>query len=59
MINTAVSPYFDDYDQDKKFHRILYRPSYSVQARELNQQQNILMDILMVILKLIDHLEIK
>lgn len=38
------SPYFDDYDSDKKFHRILYRPEFAVQARELTQQQTILQE---------------
>lgn len=41
-LNLNRSPYFDDYDEDKKFHRILYRPEYAVQARELTQQQTIL-----------------
>ena len=37
-----VPPYFDDYDETKKFHRVLYRPALPIQARELNQQQTIL-----------------
>ena len=37
-----VTPYFDDFDQSKKFFKILYRPAYSVQARELSQMQSIL-----------------
>lgn len=37
-----TSPYFDDYDEDKKFLRVLFRPGYSVQARELTQAQTIL-----------------
>jgi hypothetical protein len=36
-----VSPYYDDYDEAKKFHRVMYRPSYAVQARELTTQQSI------------------
>ncbi len=42
MANTNVSPYFDDFNEKNNFHRILYRPSYAVQARELTQQQTIL-----------------
>jgi len=38
-INLNVSPYFDDYDEDKKFVRVLYRPGRAVQARELSQAQ--------------------
>ena len=37
-----VTPYFDDFDEAKKFFKILYRPAYSVQARELSQMQSIL-----------------
>ena len=37
-----LSPYFDDFDEAKKFHRILFRPGYAVQARELTQLQTIL-----------------
>jgi len=36
-----VSPYFDDYNEAKKFHRVMYRPAYAVQARELTTQQSI------------------
>lgn len=34
-----VSPYFDDYDPNKNYYRILYRPSVALQARELTQMQ--------------------
>jgi hypothetical protein len=34
-------PYFDDFSEDKKFYRILYRPGVAVQARELTQMQTI------------------
>ena len=37
-----VSPYFDDFDEDKDFYRILFRPSVAVQTRELNQLQSIM-----------------
>ena len=37
-----VSPYYDDYSEDKNFHRILFRPSNAIQARELTQLQSIL-----------------
>ena len=40
--NFNVSPYFDDYDEAKEFYKILFRPSVSVQVRELNQLQTIL-----------------
>ena len=37
-----VSPYYDDYSKDKNYYRILYKPGYAVQARELTQMQTIL-----------------
>jgi hypothetical protein len=41
-MNFNQSPYFDDYDEDKKFLKVLFRPGYSLQARELTQTQSIL-----------------
>ena len=41
-INFNVSPYYDDYDTSKDFLRVLFRPGYSVQARELTTLQTIL-----------------
>jgi len=40
--NLNQSPYFDDYDERKNFHRVLFRPGFGVQARELTQLQSIL-----------------
>lgn len=40
--NLNVSPYFDDFSEGKNFHRVLFRPGYAVQARELTQIQSIL-----------------
>lgn len=40
--NLNVSPYFDDFNEEKNFHRVLFRPGVAVQARELNQLQTIL-----------------
>lgn len=37
-----VDPYYDDFNEDKKFHKILFKPGYAVQARELTQLQTIL-----------------
>lgn len=37
-----VTPYYDDYDPTKNFYRILFKPGYAVQARELTQSQTIL-----------------
>ena len=42
MIDFNTEPYFDDYSELKDFYRILFRPSYAVQARELTQVQTIL-----------------
>lgn len=35
-------PYYDDFDDNKKFLRMLFRPGYAVQARELTQLQTLL-----------------
>lgn len=41
-LNLNTDPYYDDYDESKNFHRILFRPGMAVQARELTQLQTIL-----------------
>jgi len=40
--NFNVNPYFDDFDETKKYLRLLFKPGFSVQARELTQLQTIL-----------------
>ena len=40
--NFNVTPYYDDYDRNKEFYRILFKPGFAVQARELTQLQTIL-----------------
>ena len=40
--NFNVNPYYDDFDEDKKFLRLLFKPGYAVQARELTQLQTLL-----------------
>ena len=40
--NYAIAPYHDDYDESKNYHRILFRPGFAVQARELTQLQTAL-----------------
>ena len=40
--NLNRTPYFDDFDAGKNFYRILFRPGYSIQARELTQLQSML-----------------
>lgn len=41
-LDTNVSPYYDDFDPNKNFHKILFKPGNAVQARELIQSQTIL-----------------
>ena len=41
-LNLNVSPYFDDYDVNKGYLQILFKPGNSVQARELTQLQSLL-----------------
>lgn len=40
----AQSPYFDDYDPQKKFYSVLFRPAVALQAREINTEQSIFRD---------------
>ena len=40
--NLNVAPYYDDFTESKDFHRVLFRPGFAVQARELTQLQSIM-----------------
>jgi hypothetical protein len=40
--NLNVNPYFEDFDANKNFYKVLFRPGYSIQGRELTQLQSIL-----------------
>ena len=42
LTDLNVSPYYDDFDGDDNFHRVLFRPGFAIQARELTQLQSIL-----------------
>ncbi len=37
-----VAPYFDDFNENDNFHRVMFRPGFAVQARELTTLQSIL-----------------
>lgn len=37
-----VTPYYDDFDRYKNYFRILFKPGFAVQARELTQTQSML-----------------
>ena len=41
-INLNTNPYYDDFNDDKQYQRILFKPGYAVQARELTQMQTML-----------------
>jgi hypothetical protein len=43
-LNFNINPYYDDFDETKNYHRILFRPGYAVQARELTQLQTQIQD---------------
>ena len=40
--NLNISPYYDDFNKDKNFYKVLFKPGYPVQARELTGLQSIL-----------------
>ena len=44
QINTNVKPYYDDFDEDKNYYRVMYKPGFPVQAREVTTTQSILQD---------------
>lgn len=44
MADHDQAPYFDDFNPDKNFTRVLFKPGEAVQVRELNQMQSIWSD---------------
>ena len=42
--NLNVSPYFDDFNADDNYYKVLFKPGLPVQARELTGLQSILQD---------------
>tara|TARA_B100001564_G_scaffold121475_1_gene101360 strand:- start:25870 stop:33417 length:7548 start_codon:yes stop_codon:yes gene_type:complete len=40
--NLNVAPYFDDFDATKNYNKVLFKPAYPIQARELNNIQSVL-----------------
>ena len=40
--NLNVTPYYDDFNTDKNFIRVLFRPGFPIQARELTTMQSIM-----------------
>ena len=39
-----INPYYDDFDSEKNFYKVLFKPGFPVQARELTTLQSILQD---------------
>lgn len=42
--NLNVNPYYDDFDSQKNYYKVLFKPGVTVQARELTTLQSILQD---------------
>jgi uncharacterized membrane protein YgcG len=42
ITNLNISPYFDDFDADNNYYKVLFKPGYPLQARELTTVQSIL-----------------
>ena len=40
--NLNVTPYYDDFDKSKNFYKVLFRPGFPIQARELTTMQSIM-----------------
>ena len=49
LTNLNVSPYYDDFNSDDNFHKVLFRPGFAIQARELTTLQSILILLLLQI----------
>ena len=41
-LNLNVSPYFDDFNKNQDYYKVLFKPGYPVQARDLTGLQSIL-----------------
>jgi len=39
-----INPYYDDFDSEKNFYKVLFKPGYPIQARELTTLQSLLQD---------------
>lgn len=42
--NTNIKPYYDDWQENDNYHRVMFKAGFPVQARELTQLQTILQD---------------
>ena len=42
--NLNINPYYDDFDSQKNFYKVLFKPGFPVQSRELTTLQSILQD---------------
>ena len=42
ITNLNISPYFDDFDLNNNYYKVLFKPGYPLQARELTTLQSIL-----------------
>ena len=42
ITNLNIAPYYDDFDKGDNFHRILFRPGFAIQGRELTTLQSIM-----------------
>ena len=40
--NLNISPYYDDFSSDNNFYKVLFRPGYPIQARELTTLQSLM-----------------
>ena len=38
--NLNISPYYDDFNKEDKFYKVLFKPGFPVQARELTTLQS-------------------
>ena len=42
VTNLNIAPYYDDFDASKNYRKVLFKPGYPIQSRELSTLQSIL-----------------
>jgi len=47
--NLNISPYYDDFNKDDQFYKILFKHGYPVQARELTGLQSLLQNQVVIL----------
>ena len=44
VTNLNIAPYYDDFDASKNYRKVLFKPGFPIQSRELSTLQSILQE---------------